>query len=85
MAQRKSEEQSPLDQVLKLVDTLSLDEQKQLRLMLNAKAWGEKWDQLVKDVAEDNKDLPPISEEEIYAEFTEHRREQRTKRAQSSS
>jgi len=85
MAQRKSEEQSPLDQVLKLVDTLSLDEQKQLRLMLNAKAWGEKWDQLVKDVAEDNKDLQPISEEEIYAEFTEHRREQRTKRAQSSS
>jgi len=84
MAQRKSEEQATLEQVLKLVDTLSLEEQKQLRLKLNAKAWGEKWDQLVQDVAEDNKDKPPISEEEIYAEFKEHRREQRAKRAQSS-
>jgi len=85
MAQRKPEEQATLEQVLKLVDMLPLEEQKQLRLKLNAKAWGEKWDQLVHDVAEDNKDLPPISEEEIYAEFTEHRRELRAKRAQSSS
>jgi hypothetical protein len=68
MAQRKPEEQGTLDQVLKLVDTLSLEEQRQLRLKLNAKAWGEKWDTLVSEIREQNKALPPLSEEEIFAE-----------------
>lgn len=73
-----------LEHVLKLAEQLSPSEKGELRHKLDT-SWGERWDQLVKDVAEDNKDLPPISEEEIYAEFTEHRREQRAKRAQSSS
>jgi hypothetical protein len=72
-----------VDQVLKLVEQLSPTEKGELRNKLDT-SWGERWDSLVAKVDDRNKGLPLLTEEEIYAEFTEHRREQRTKRAQSS-
>lgn len=84
MAMQKPDEKISFDQVFKLIDKLPPVQQKKLRDKLTAKVWGEEWDQLVADVAEDNKGLPPLSEEEIYAEFAKHRSEQRMKRAQSN-
>lgn len=74
-----------LEQAVKLVSQLPQDEQEELRVKLNSKTWGERWQQLIKDIHEDNKGLPPISDEEIAEEITTYRREQRSKRAQSSS
>lgn len=65
-----------VDQVLKLVEQLSPSERGELRTKLDA-SWGERWDSLVERVEERNKGLPQLTEDEIYAEFTEHRREQR--------
>lgn len=72
-----------VEQVLKLVEQLSPTEKGELRNKLDA-SWSERWDALAKRVQDRNQGLPPLTEEEIYAEFTEHRREQRVKRAQSS-
>jgi hypothetical protein len=71
-----------VDQVLKLVEQLTPSERGELRNKLDT-TWGERWDSLVARVEERNKGLPPLTEEEIYAEFTEHRREQRAMSAQS--
>jgi hypothetical protein len=72
-----------VEQILKLVEQLSPSEQGELRNKLDT-SWGERWDSLVARVEERNKGLPQLTEEEIYAEFTEHRREKRAMRAQSS-
>ena len=79
-------ERASLDQVLKLVDQLSPNELAQLRQKIDSKSCSAEWQQLQDEVEQNRiaKELPPLSEEEIYAEFTEHRREQRAKRAQSS-
>ena len=71
-----------VDQVLKLVEQLSSSEQGELRNKLDA-AWMQRWNSIVDRVAEHSKGSPDLTEEEIYAEFTEHRREQRAKSAQS--
>jgi hypothetical protein len=68
MAQRKPEEQVTLEQVLKLVDKLSSDDQEQLRLKLDRKTRHQEWRNLVTEVAEDNKKLPSLSDEEIAKE-----------------
>ncbi len=73
-----------VDQVLKLVEQLTPSEMGELRNKLDA-SWGDHWDSLVARVEEHNKGFPPLTEEEIYAEFTEHRREQRAKGAESSN
>jgi hypothetical protein len=65
-----------LEQVLELVEQLSPQERGELRRRLD-ESRGLRWDSLVKQIAERNKDLPPITEEEIYQEFTEHRRAKR--------
>ncbi len=84
MTMHKSDESITFDRIFILVDKLTAVQQKKLQEKLTTKVWGGEWDQLVADVAEDNKNLPPISEKEIYAEFTKHRSEQRKKRAQSN-
>ncbi len=84
MAMQKSNEKITFDQVFILIDKFTPVQQKKLQEKLTAKVWGAEWDQLVADVAEDNKDLPSLSEKEIYAEFKKHRSEQRIKRAQSN-
>lgn len=68
-------ERSPLEQVLKLVEQLSPEERKELRQKLEDKTWGERFTELVQDVAEDTKDLPPLTEEEIAQQVTAYRRE----------
>ena len=84
MAMQKPDDPITFDQVFMLVDKFTPVQQKKLQEKLTAKVWGTEWDQLVADVAEDNKNLPPLSEQEIYAEFTKHRSEQRMKRAQGN-
>ena len=60
MAMQKSDEKITFDQVFMLVDKFTPFQQKKLQDKLTAKIWGAEWDQLVADVAEDNKDLPPL-------------------------
>jgi hypothetical protein len=74
MAQRKPEERTTLDQVLKLVDQLSPREQGKLRRKLD-ESWSAEWRALLKEVDEQNKGKPPLSEEEIVAEMKAVRRE----------
>ncbi len=84
MAMQKPDEKITFDQVFILIDKFTPVQQKKLQEKLTAKVWGTEWDQLIADVSEDNKDLPPLSEKEIYAEFTKHRSKRRTRRAQSN-
>lgn len=81
---QQSDKEHTFNQVFTLVDKFTPAQQKKLQQKLTAKVWGAEWDQLVTDIAEDNKGLPTLSEAEIYAEFTEYRREQRQKHAQSN-
>jgi hypothetical protein len=64
-------EKLPFDQVLKLVEQLSLNERKALRQKLNNEQWGAEWEALVTEVRERNKHLPPLTEEEIFAAMKE--------------
>ncbi len=85
MAQRNPEEQVTFEQVLTLVDKLPLTEQEQLRKNLSNRTWGQRWRQLVKDVEEDNKGLPALSEEEIIAEMKAIKEEIRAESAKGSN
>jgi hypothetical protein len=84
MAQRKPEEEVTVDQVLKLVDKLSPEDQEQLRLKLDQKTRHQEWRNLVAAVAEDNKGLPPLSDEEIAEEVRAVKQARRARRAQDS-
>jgi hypothetical protein len=77
----KSEKVS-VNKVLKLVEQLSPSQKGELRQKLED-SWSQRWDALIARVNKRNKRLPALTEDEIYAEFTEHRREQKAKRAQS--
>lgn len=85
MAQRKPEEQTTLIKIFQLVDTLSPDAQKQLRHKLNAKAFGEKWNSVVREIREQNKDLPPLTDEQIFDECKAIKNEIRTERAEGNT
>ncbi|MBI4533003.1 MAG: hypothetical protein HY711_03570 [Candidatus Melainabacteria bacterium] len=85
MAQRKPEQQVTLDQVLKLVDRLSPDEQEQLRLKLDCKTRHQEWRNLVAAVSEDNKGLSPLSDEEIAEEVRAVKQDRKAQRAQDSN
>ncbi len=82
MAQRKPEEKVTVEQLLKLVNQLSPEEQGTLRHKLD-ESWSTQWRELVNEVDEQNKDTPPLSEEEIVAEMKVIRRE--LKSGQSSN
>ena len=83
MAQPKPERMS-FDKVLRLVAELSLAEQEQLRLQLNNKSWGERWDALVQKVREQNREFPPVTDAEVVAEMKAIRKELWNERAQSN-
>lgn len=85
MAQRKPEEKNTLNQVLKLVDQLSPDEQERLRVKLNSKSKAERWQALCNKVQNQCKDLPPLSDEDIVADLKELRQEMTAERAQSGN
>lgn len=69
--------QPPVDQVLKLVDQLSAAELAIVRKKVNAKDWNARWRALFAEIDERNKNLPPLSEEEIAAEVDAARKEMR--------
>jgi len=71
-------EQPSFDQVLRLVDRLSPEQQEQLRRKLNKKTWGQRWQALCDRVQERNKTLPPLSDQEIVAEIKAARKARRT-------
>ena len=73
MAQPQPEEHITLDKILRLVDQLSSDELLELRRQLDSKTWGERFRLLVQDVAADNADSPPLTDEEIVDEIMAHR------------
>ena len=85
MVQQPKPEKKPIDQMLKLVDKLTPEELAELRSKLDAKAWGEEWRQLIKDVNKDNKGQPNLSDKEILAEVKAVRKEMKAERAQKSS
>jgi len=74
-------ERTPIEQLLKLVDELSRDELAQLRQKIDSKDWSTKWHDLFAEVDEQNRDLPPLSEEEIAAEVDAVREEMKANRA----
>jgi hypothetical protein len=84
MAQRKPEEKVTVEQVLKLVDQLSPEEQGKLRHKLD-ESWSTEWRALFKELDEHNKGTPPLSEEEIMAEVKSVREEMKAERARQSS
>jgi hypothetical protein len=72
-------------QVLKLVEQLSPDELTKLRKEIDSKTWNTRWEALFTEIDEQNKNLPPLSDEEIAAEVDAAREEIKAKRAQKSS
>jgi len=85
MAQRKPEDQTTFDQVLKLVDQLTSEDQERLRVRLNSKSKTERWQALFNKVQDQSKDLPAMSDEEIVADLKEIREELKAERARQSS
>jgi arsenate reductase-like glutaredoxin family protein len=75
MAQRIPDPKNTMIEVLKLVEQLSPEELLELRQQLDSKTWGERFRQLVKDVAEDTKDQPALTDEEIAQEVIDYRKE----------
>ena len=72
-----------LDQLLHLVGQLPADQQEQLRLSLNGKAWGEEWDLLSQKIqAKFLADGIPIpTEEEVMAEVKAVRNQRKAQSA----
>jgi len=87
MAQRKTEENNPLNQVLRLIEQLSPSDREKLSQRLDGKSWGDRWRRLEHEIEQNRiaKGLSLISEEEVYEEFRAHRREAEGKGAQSSN
>lgn len=83
MAQRKSDEQITVDQVLKLVNQLSPEEQSELRLKLD-ESWEQQWDDLASKIQERCKGLPPLSDEEIMDEVKAVRETRKGRRAEGN-
>jgi hypothetical protein len=78
---------SPVDKVMKLVDDLTSEEKVELQRRLRLKDWSKRWVDL-KDKIEGERlatGLPPMNEEEVYAEFTAHRRERRARSAEGNN
>jgi hypothetical protein len=59
---------TPYDQVLRLVEQLSPDDLTKLRKKIDSKSWSTRWQSLFTEVDEQNKNLPPLSDQEIAAE-----------------
>ncbi len=72
-----------LDQVLRLVEQLPADEQEQLRLKLNGKAWGEEWDRLSQKIQDKFQldGVPFPTEAEVMAEVKAVRNQRKAERA----
>ncbi len=86
MAQRRPDDKVSLDQVLRLVDQLSSDEQEKVRKKLSGRSWGQRFQQLCNTVEAVRvaRGLPRLSEEEIMAEVKGVRDEMKAERANQS-
>jgi hypothetical protein len=84
MAQRKPEEPITLEQVLRLVEKLSPEDQQKLLLTLDRNSRSQEWRNLVAAVDEDNKELPSLSDEEIAEEVRAIKHDRKSRSAQSS-
>jgi hypothetical protein len=82
--QKPEEERSIVGQVLSLANQLTPDELAEVRRKLNAKAWGQEWRALCKEVDEHNKGKLQLSDEEIAAEVKAVREEMKAERARQS-
>jgi hypothetical protein len=76
MAQPQPENRTSLNEVLRLVDSLSPSDKSAVRRALD-QSWAQRWQALRKQIREDNKDLPPITDEEILAEIKAARADRR--------
>ena len=83
MAQQKI----TVDQILKLVQTLSSEERAELQRRLETSTWSEQWDQLSAKIrAQFTAAGEPIpSEEDVIAEVKALRQERKGKRVQGSN
>ncbi len=73
------------EQIEQLIDRLPLDKQEKLRQRLNNKTWARRWDALIKEIDEQSKNLPPLTEDEIAEEVMAYRSEQRNQRDKGSN
>jgi len=73
-----------VEQVFKLVEGLSADEQERLRAKLNSKSKAERWQALCNKVQSQCEALPPLTDAEILSDLKEIREELKAERAQSS-
>jgi uncharacterized coiled-coil DUF342 family protein len=82
-----AQEKTTVDQILKLVQTLSPEERGELQRRLDASTWGDQWDQLSSKIqarfAAANEPIP--TEEEVMAEVKAVREERKARRAQGSN
>ena len=86
MAQQKPERAS-LDQVLKLVDQLSPDEQEQLRQNLNTRTWGQRWQDLSERILArfEAAGIPVPAEDEVMSEVKAVRPQRKDRRTESGN
>ncbi len=84
MAQPQPQEQLTLDQVLRLVDKLTPEEQEQVRARLNSRSKIGRWQALFSKVQSRCKNLPPITDEDIVADMKEIREELKAEGASQS-
>ena len=85
MAQRKPDDNVTVNQLLKLVDKLSPEDRQEFYRRLDLKSWAEKWRSLCAKVDAQGKHLPPLTEQEVFAEMKEIREELKAERAQGSN
>jgi len=83
MAAQKPDEKSKMEQILELVAQLSPDELVELGRKFDAKSWGKEWSALCREVEEQSKKLPPISEEDIAQEMQAIKEELKAERTQN--
>ena len=81
MNKQKPDEQVTVEKILRLVELLSPAEVEELRRELGSKTWGDRFRQLVQDVAKDNEGKEPLTDEEIADEVFKYRREKRAQGA----
>jgi len=76
MDQNRPNERVTVEKILRLAAQLSPAELQELRRKLS-KTWGDRFRQLVEDVANENEGDVLVSEEEIANEVTQYRRKKR--------
>ncbi len=85
MAQRKPEPQFTVDQLIQLVDKLSPADREELYRKLDLRSWSDKWRALCAKVDRQGKELPPLTEQQVFAELKEIRNGLKAERGPGNS